>query len=53
MNDAYSYLESDFYRGLIGWFILLRNFSVAISVSLNVCFILSFNLDSYVSKIMH
>ena len=28
------------YRGLIGGFLLLRNFSVAISVSLHVCFIL-------------
>ena len=28
------------YRGLIGGFLLLRNFSVAISVSSRVCFIL-------------
>ena len=27
------------YRGLTGWFLLLRNFSVAISVSPHVCFI--------------
>ena len=28
------------YRGLAGWFLLLQNFSVAISVSPHVCFIL-------------
>ena len=28
------------YRSLTGWFLLLRNFSVAISVSPHVCFIL-------------
>ena len=28
------------YRGLTGGFLLLQNFSVAISVSLHVCFIL-------------
>ena len=41
------------YRGLTGGFLLLRNFSVAISVSPHVCFDLSFNSDFYVSKIMH
>ena len=30
----------DFYRGLTGGFLLLQNFSVAISVSPHVCFIL-------------
>ena len=28
------------YHGLTGWFLLLRNFSVAVSVSPRVCFIL-------------
>ena len=32
--------DSRAYRGLIGGFLLLRNFSVAISVSPHVCFIL-------------
>ena len=41
------------YRGLTGGFLLLRKFSVAISVSPRVCFIFSFNFDFYVSKIMH
>ena len=41
------------YRGLSGGFLLLRNFSVTISVSPHVCFIFSFNSDFYVSKIMH
>ena len=40
------------YRGLIGGFLLLRNFSVAISVSPHL-FNLCFNFDFYVSKIMH
>ena len=39
--------------GLTGGFLLLQNFSVAISVSPHVCFYLSFNFDFYVSKIMH
>ena len=39
------------YRGLTGGFLLLQNFSVAISVSPHV-FYLSF-FDFYVSKIMH
>ena len=34
------------YRGLTGGFLLLRNFSVAISVSAHVCFILVFILIS-------
>ena len=38
------------YRGLTGGFLLLRNFSVAISVSPRVYFIL---VDFYVSMIMH
>ena len=38
------------YRGLTGGFLLLQNFSVAISVCL---FYLNFNFDFYVSKIMH
>ena len=37
------------YRGLTGGFLLLQNFSVAISVSPHVCF----NFDFCVSKIMH
>ena len=45
------------YRGLTGGFLLLQNFSVAISVSPHVCFILVLILismsDFYVSKIMH
>ena len=32
---------------------MLRIFSVGISVSPHVCFILRFNFDFYVSKIMH
>ena len=32
---------------------MLGNFSVAISVSPHVCFILVFYFDFYVSKIMH
>ena len=40
------------YRGLTGGFLLLQNFSVAISVSPHV-FYLSFNFDFCVSKIMH
>ena len=40
------------YRGLTGGFLLLRNFSVAISVSPRVCFILVLILILYVSKIM-
>ena len=32
---------------------MLRNVSVAISVSPHVCFIFSFNSEFYVSKIMH
>ena len=39
------------YRGLTGGFLLLQNFSVAISVSPHVY--LNFNFDFYVSKIMH
>ena len=38
-------------RGLAGGFLLLWIFSVAISVSPHVCFVLDFDL--YVSKIMH
>ena len=43
------------YRGLTGGFLLLRIFSVAISVSPHVSclFYLSFNFDFYISKIMH
>ena len=41
------------YRGLTGGFLLLRNFSVTISGSPHICFILSLNSDFYVSKIMH
>ena len=41
------------YRGLTGGFLLLRNFSVAISVSPHVCLILALILMFYVSKIMH
>ena len=40
-------------KGLIGGFLLLRNFSVAISVSPHVCFILVLIFDFPVSKIMH
>ena len=40
------------YRGLTGGFLLLRIFSVGISVSPHVCFILDLILIS-VSKIMH
>ena len=40
------------YRGLTGGFLLLRNFSVAISSSPHVFFYLSFNSDFYVPKIM-
>ena len=38
------------FRGLTGGFLLLQNFSVAISVSPHVCFFLSFNFDFYVSN---
>ena len=41
------------YRDLTGGFLLLRIFSVAISVSPHVCLYLRFNFDLYVSKIMH
>ena len=41
------------YRGLTGRFLLLRNFSVTISVSPHVCFILVKISDFYVSKVMH
>ena len=41
------------YRGLTGGFLLLRNFSVAISVESSCLFYLSFNSDFYVSRIMH
>ena len=41
------------YRGLTGGFLLLRNFSIAISVSPHVLFYLGFNSDFYVSKIVH
>ena len=34
------------YRGLTGGFLLLRNFSVALTVSPHVCFILVLNLIS-------
>ena len=40
-------------RGLTGGFLSLRNFSVAISVSPHVCFILLFILIPMFSKIMH
>ena len=33
-------IQIRFYRGLTGGFLLLQNFSVAISVSPHVCFIL-------------
>ena len=46
-------VEGRAYRGLTGGSLLLRNFTVAISVSPHVCFILSFNSDFYVPKIMH
>ena len=36
----------DLYRGLTGWFLLLRIVSVAISVSPHVCFILDLILIS-------
>ena len=39
------------YRGLPGWLLLLRNFSVAISVSPHVCFILVLIFDFYVSML--
>ena len=41
------------YRGLTGGFLLLQNFSVAISVSPHVCFILVLIFISMFSKIMH
>ena len=41
------------YRGLTGGFLLLQNFSVAISLESSCLFYLSFNFDFYVSKIMH
>ena len=43
------------YRGLSGGFVLLRIFSVAVSVSPHVCFCfyLRFSFDFYVSNIMH
>ena len=50
LTDAFVLLRK---TGLTGGFLLLRKFSVAISVSPHVCFYLSFNFDFYVSKIMH
>ena len=38
--------------GLAGGFLLLRNFSVAISVGPNVCFV-NFNSDFYVCSVVH
>ena len=40
-------------RHFTGGFLLLRIFSVAISVNPHVCFILKLNFDFYVSKRMH
>ena len=54
-NQAFTVLTlaTKRYRGLTGGFLLLRNFSVAISVSPRVCFILALVLIFYLSKIMH
>ena len=41
------------YRGLIGGLLLLRSFSVAISVSPHVCSILVLIFEFCVSRIMH
>ena len=41
------------FRGLTGGLILLRNFSVAVSVSPRVCFILVLIFEFYVSIIMN
>ena len=38
--NSFAYLFNWAYRGLTGGFLLLQNFSVAISVSPHVCFIL-------------
>ena len=59
MTDTHSGLSGQAYRGLIGGFLLLRIFRVAISVSPRVCFILDLIFismlffDFCVSKIMH
>ena len=48
---TYQVVFGQAYRGLTGGFLLLRNFSVAISVSPHVYFILVLIFDFYVSKI--
>ena len=48
VNETFRVVLGWAYRGLTGGFLLLQNFSVAISVSPHVCFILVL-----VSKIMH
>ena len=53
MNSYISKFPTRIYRGLIGRFLLLRNFSGIIYVSPRVCFILILNFDFYVSKIMN
>ena len=40
MTDTHSVILGRIYHGLTGLFLLLRNFSVAISVSPHVCFFL-------------
>ena len=45
-KDSFRVVIGQAYRGLTGTFLLLRIFSVAISVSLHVCFILDLMLIS-------
>ena len=53
MTGTHSGCLSQAYLGLTGAFLLLRIFSVGISVSPHVCFIIDLILIFYVSKIMH
>ena len=46
MDNPFRVVLGQVYRGLIGGFLLLRIFSVDISVSHHVCFILDLNLMS-------
>ena len=53
MGHPFRVVLGQAHRGLTGGFLLLRVFSVGISVSPHVLFYLRFNFDFYVSKIMH
>ena len=52
-EEDFSKLLGRDYRGLIGGLLLLRSFSVAISVSPRVCSILVLIFEFYVSRIMY